>query len=124
MRLLVDMNLTPRWVGWLASSGIEAIHWSDIGPGNATDREIMAHARANGLILMTQDLDFGAILAVTQGAGPSVVQIRADIAIPETVGNAVVDALRQMADDIERGALLSIEPSRTRLRLLPLPKEG
>ena len=124
MRLLVDMNLTPRWVGWLAASGIEAIHWSDIGPGNATDREIMAHARANGLILMTQDLDFGAILAVTQGAGPSVVQIRAEIAIPETVGNAVVDALRQMADDIERGALLSIEPSRTRLRLLPLPKEG
>jgi len=28
MKLLVDMNLSPRWVGWLASVGVEAAHWS------------------------------------------------------------------------------------------------
>jgi Domain of unknown function (DUF5615) len=41
VKLIVDMNLSPRWVTLLASAGIEARHWSSIGPANATDREIM-----------------------------------------------------------------------------------
>jgi hypothetical protein len=32
MRLLVDMNLTPRWVEFLASAEYEAVHWSSVGP--------------------------------------------------------------------------------------------
>lgn len=31
MKLLVDMNLSPRWVKLLADADIEAIHWSSIG---------------------------------------------------------------------------------------------
>lgn len=27
MKLLVDMNLSPRWVNLLADAGIEAAHW-------------------------------------------------------------------------------------------------
>ena len=61
MRLLVDMNLSPRWVGVLAGAGIEAVHWSTLGANNASDSEIMAYARANDSIVLTHDLDFGAI---------------------------------------------------------------
>ena len=32
MKLLLDMNLSPRWVGVLPAAGFEAIHWSDVGP--------------------------------------------------------------------------------------------
>jgi predicted nuclease of predicted toxin-antitoxin system len=42
MRLLIDMNLSPRWVDVLADAGIEAIHWSALGAYNAPDSEIMA----------------------------------------------------------------------------------
>lgn len=31
MKLIVDMNLSPRWVEFLAGAGIEAVHWSMIG---------------------------------------------------------------------------------------------
>jgi len=31
MKLLVDMNLSPRWIGVLAGAGIEAAHWSTLG---------------------------------------------------------------------------------------------
>lgn len=31
MKLLVDMNLSPRWVNMLTQSGIEAAHWSALG---------------------------------------------------------------------------------------------
>jgi hypothetical protein len=35
-------------------------------------------------------------------------------------GNQVIVALRQMASELEEGALLTVDPNRTRLRLLPL----
>lgn len=120
MRLLIDMNLSPRWVGLLNGAGIEAAHWSTIGAHNAVDPLIMAYAAEHDYVVLTHDLDFGAILAATQGEKPSVVQIRADDVSPEAIGAPVVVALRQMADELHQGALLTIDTSRARLRVLPL----
>ena len=123
MKLLVDMNLSPRWIGLLKDSGVEAMHWSMVGKINATDADIMAYAMTNDCIVLTHDLDFSAILAVTQGEKPSVVQIRADDVSPSAIGMQVVTALRQMESELEAGALLTIDPSRTRLNLLPLQRK-
>ncbi|CAN5424068.1 hypothetical protein BH11PSE9_BH11PSE9_35060 [soil metagenome] len=85
MRLLVDMNLSPRWVGLLNGAGIEAAHWSTIGAVNAPDSEIMAYAAAHGYVVLTHDLDFGSILAATHGEKPSLVQIRATDVGPDVM---------------------------------------
>jgi len=120
MKLLIDMNLSPRWVDLLANAGIEAMHWSALGAANAPDMEIVAFARSNNYVVLTHDLDFGTILAVTQGEKPSVVQIRSEDVSPDVIGKPVVNALRQMTAELDEGALLTIDPGRTRLRLLPL----
>jgi predicted nuclease of predicted toxin-antitoxin system len=120
MKLLVDMNLSPRWVGVLAEANIAAVHWSNAGAHNASDSEIMDYARANGYIVLTHDLDFGAILAATQGAKPSVVQIRAGDVTPEAIGKSVITALKQMEHELEEGALITVDPQHARLRVLPL----
>jgi predicted nuclease of predicted toxin-antitoxin system len=124
MKLLVDMNLSPRWITLLADAGIEARHWSTLGPANAPDAEIMTYARANDYVVLTHDLDFSAILAATHGEKPSVVQIRTDDLNLNEIGEQVVAALLQMTSDLEEGALLTIDPKRTRLRLLPLPSRS
>jgi predicted nuclease of predicted toxin-antitoxin system len=121
MKLLVDMNLSPRWVDFLTSAGFEAEHWSALGASNAPDTEIMAYAKTNDYVILTHDLDFSAILAATRGGRPSVSQIRAGDLDPDVIGGIVVLALRQMAGKLEQGALLSVDPKRTRLRVLPLP---
>jgi len=123
MKLLVDMNLSPRWVCLLTGAGIEAEHWSSLGSANAPDPEIMSFAKVNGYVVLTHDLDFGAILAATHGDKPSVVQIRAENVSPEAIGGPVIDALRQMAAEVDAGALLTVDPNRTRLRVLPLQKD-
>ena len=120
MKLLVDMNLAPRWVSVLAEAGIEAAHWSTLGAHNAPDSEIMAYASKNDYVVLTHDLDFGAILAATHRQKPSVVQIRAEDVRPEVIGKHVAIALRQMETELQEGALLTVDPKRTRLRLLPL----
>ncbi len=120
MKFLVDMNLSPHWIALLLDSGWEAEHWSRIGRADAPDSEIMAYAASNGHVVITHDLDFSAILAVTHGRKPSVVQIRAEDVSPEAIGEYAVAALRLVETELEAGALLTIEPARTRLRLLPL----
>lgn len=124
MKLLVDVNLSPRWVGVLADAGIDAAHWSTLGSKNAPDSEIMAYAKVNDCVVLTHDLDFGSILAATHGEKPSVVQIRAEDVSPDVIGTRVVAALRQMASELEQGALLTVDPKRTRLSVLPLLPRG
>ena len=124
MKLLVDMNLAPRWVNLLASAGSDAFHWSSVGPANAPDLAIMAYARANDCVVLPHHLDFGAILAATQGEKSSVVQIRAEDVSPDVTGANVITALRQMSDELERGALITVDSHRTRLRVLPLQPRG
>jgi hypothetical protein len=62
-------------------------------------------------------------LAATHGEKPSVVQIRADDVSPDVIGKQVILALRQMASELEEGALLTVDPNRTRLRVLPLRQD-
>jgi predicted nuclease of predicted toxin-antitoxin system len=91
-----------------------------LGAPSAPDAEIMPFARDEGYVVLTHDLDFSTILAATHGDKPSVVQIRAEDVSPDVIGAAVIEALRQMATELDEGALLTIDPKRTRLRLLPL----
>ncbi len=124
MKLLLDMNLSPRWVGTLTNAGFEAAHWSMLGAKNAPDSEIMIYAKENNYVVLTHDLDFSAILAATHGEKPSVVQIRSDDVNPDVIGRQTIIALRQMESELAEGALLTIDQNRTRLRVLPLrPKE-
>lgn len=123
MKLLIDMNLSPRWAKYLTDAGIEAAHWSTLGAANAPDTEIMTFARINGYVVLTHDLDFSAILAATHGLKPSVVQIRSEDVSPDAIGKLVVEAVRQMNADLDSGALLTIDVNRTRLRILPLRQQ-
>ncbi len=42
LKILVDMNLSPDWISYLALAGWPAVHWSDIGDPRAIDSVIMA----------------------------------------------------------------------------------
>jgi predicted nuclease of predicted toxin-antitoxin system len=123
MKVLIDMNLSPSWARVLNEAGYEATHWSEIGPANAPDPAIMAYAAASGFVILTSDLDFGIALAITNTETPSVVQIRSEDLRPASIAMQVALALRQMRAELEEGALLTIDPKRTRLRLLPLRKK-
>lgn len=120
MKLLIDMNLSPRWVDTFACHNIQAVHWSHLGQMDAPDSEIMRIAADDGYVVFTHDLDFSAILAATQGRKPSVVQVRGNDISPEVIGAMVVKAMKQMQSELDVGALLTIDTKKVRLRILPL----
>jgi len=120
VKLLVDMNLSPSWVERLTRQGFEAIHWSTIGAATAPDVEILTWAHEQQFVVITNDLDFSAILAASAGAAPSVVQVRTQDLLSDAVVGIVAKAVQAHQTDIDRGALLSIDEGGTRVRMLPL----
>lgn len=122
MKLVVDMNLSLRWVEFLSSKGHEARHWSSIGAADAPDSEVMASARRNGQIVITNDLDFGSLLAHSGDEGPSVVLLRAPILAPEVIGPRLAFCLEHFKTQLTAGAVLVVGDRKTKVRLLPIMK--
>jgi predicted nuclease of predicted toxin-antitoxin system len=120
MKILIDMNLSPDWVGFFAEQEIQAIHWIKIGDPQATDRVLFDWARENQHIIFTHDLDFGIILALANERGPSVIQLRTQNTMPIAIGDLVMRILQQYRQELAFGALITIDEAKQRVRLLPL----
>ena len=58
MRILIDMNLTPRWVESFQAASREAVHCSTLGSATARHREICEYARLHDSLVLTNDLIF------------------------------------------------------------------
>ena len=120
LKLLIDMNLSPEWVQALRKHGWQAVHWSTVGDPRASDKEIMEWATTHQYVVFTHDLDFGTMLALSHEAGPSVLQIRTQDTLPDYLEGSVVAALSQHGADLSAGALVVVDESRSRVRVLPM----
>jgi predicted nuclease of predicted toxin-antitoxin system len=122
MKILVDLNLAPAWVGFLSERGIEARHWSEVGDLRAPDAEIMEWARQHGCLVFTHDLDYSALLAATHASGPNVLQVRTQDVLPAAIGELVIRVLDVHANALEKGAILTVDLLGARVRFLPIER--
>jgi predicted nuclease of predicted toxin-antitoxin system len=120
VKIVVDMNLSPLWVNELRADGHEATHWSNIGDPSAPDTAIMQWARENGAVVFTHDLDYGALLFATGAKAPSVIQMRSEDTRPRTMRSLVLRALADAKEGLQAGALVTVDPRKQRIHLLPL----
>jgi predicted nuclease of predicted toxin-antitoxin system len=123
IKIVLDMNLSPDFVKVFQLGGWETVHWSQVGVGNAKDRVIMEWARANGYVVVSHDLDFGDILAVTNADAPSVVQVRTQDLLGESLATTILAALHQYQEILEIGALIIVSQHKLRARILPLKRD-
>jgi predicted nuclease of predicted toxin-antitoxin system len=120
MRLLLDLNLSPALCSRFAAASHDAVHWSSVGDPKAPDVTILAYARQHDRIVLTHDLDFGALLAANRAESPSVIQFRTqDVLAPKFV-DIVLSTLKQFESEIRAGALVVIDERRSRVRILPI----
>ena len=120
MRLLLDMNVLPQLVPALATGGHDCAHWSTQGDPRASDEIILRYAKENGFVLITHDLDFGAILATSQAEAPSVIQVRMQDLLSERFVSTILVGLERFGEELQSGALIVVNENRTRVRILPL----
>lgn len=122
MKLLLDANLSPEVGRRLKEAGHDAIHVKDIGLLTATDPVILQAAAKEERILLTADSDFGALLALGSLASPSVLLLRsADHLRSSEQAELIAANLPQIAEGLEKGAIVSLTRDRLRIRELPIP---
>jgi predicted nuclease of predicted toxin-antitoxin system len=120
MRFLADMGVSQRVVTWLQEQGHDATHLRDEGLQRLENGDIFTKALRESRIILTWDLDFTEILALSKMGIVSAVVFR----LMNTRSDHVIERLERVlstsAQDLEEGAIVSVEEGRHRVRLLPL----
>lgn len=120
MRILADMGVDTRVVQWLQQHGHDAKHLRDEGLQRMPDGEIFAKAISEDRVIMTFDLDFGEIVALSRGQKASVILFRLhNTRTPHLIGR-LATVLAESTDALEKGAVVVVEESRHRVRYLPI----
>lgn len=121
MKLLIDANLSPKVAEGLREAGFDAVHVTDLDLLTASDDAIFDRAVEDGYVVVTADSDFGMLLALRRATSPSVVHLRGVAELgPEEHLELLVPNLPTIAEDLERGAIASLSPTRLAVRDLPL----
>jgi predicted nuclease of predicted toxin-antitoxin system len=117
------MCLSVSWSGFLEANGYEAAHWSKIGRPDEKDKVILSWAVKHDAVILTKDLDFAMLVFQKNLDRPSIVQIRSEEDLPGGAGPQVLRALSFLADDLRRGAVVTIAAGKTRATLIPFRTE-
>ncbi len=120
MKLLADLHIAPATVEFLRRLGHDVVRVSETLPPTATDREIVATAVAQGRVILTQDLDFSAIIALSGTTQPSLLSVRLSSSRIEHVNAVLERILPAVENDLLSGAVVVVEDQRIRLRQLPI----
>lgn len=121
MKFLIDQNLSPLVATGLSEAGHDAIHVSGLGMERADDSAVLDRASAEGRVIVSADIDFGTLLAVSGADRPSVVLIRRSA---DRRAIRLVELLLANLADVEEalgeGAIVALDANRIRIRALPL----
>ena len=120
MKFLADMGGSPQTVEVLKNQGYDAIHISEEGLFRMRDAEILEKACKEGRVILTFDLDFADFLAASVVIFPSTIIFRLKKTFPDFVSARLLSVLSDCKDELESGALVTIEDGRYRLRHLPI----
>jgi predicted nuclease of predicted toxin-antitoxin system len=120
MKFLADMGISHRTVSFLRDLGHEAKHLHDENLDEMPDDDILDKARREGWVLLTNDLDFGELLAISGAVLPSVITFRLRNMTSANVNRHLDRMLTQHSDKLVRGAIVSVRENRIRVRDLPI----
>lgn len=103
LRYLADMNIPPRTVEALRQRGLDIVRVSSLLPANASDADIPSRARQEDRGVITQDLDFSALLALGGHDRPSLITLRLLVTDPDTVTARLQQVLPHIETALQRG---------------------
>lgn len=119
MNFLADMGVAMRIVHWLREEGHDTVHLSEENLHRLQNGRIFEKAFAEQRIILTFNLDFGEILALSADHQVSVILFR----LHNTRTPHIIDRLKKVLEDagqvLAQGAIVIVEETRHRIRRLP-----
>jgi predicted nuclease of predicted toxin-antitoxin system len=113
VRFLADESCDFAVVTALRRAGHNVTAVVEINPG-AEDDVVLALARSEGRVLLTEDKDFGVLASAGGRDTAGVVLIRFPAGVRSSLGQAILDIVTELGDRLT-GAFVVAEPGRARL---------
>ena len=120
MKFLLDMPVGTRVMNWLKNRGFAVSHAREMGLATADDKVLLQRAVAENCVLISMDLDFPAILALTGADRPGVILIRMRDPRPDRICSRLDELFRTHGESQLTASVTILEDSRIRLRELPI----
>ena len=114
------MGIAQSTGEYLRSQGHDVVHLSEQGLERLPDDQIVTKALDESRTIVTHDLDFGRIVALSGYTVPSIVTFRLSDMKPARVNSALETVLREAAPSLDQGALVTVTDHGIRVRTLPV----
>ena len=114
VRFLADECFSGPLIRAIRGAGFDVVRSADTHPA-ASDEHVLALAFAQNRILLTEDNDFGDLVVRFGLPAHGVVRVAVKALPKPDQAARVVKALNGLGDKV-RGAMITIEPNRTRAR--------
>ena len=120
MKFLADMGIAAGVASWLKYQGHDTVHLRDEGLQRLPNGKIFVKAAGEDRVILTFDLDFGEIVALSGERTVSVVLFRLNNTTTPFVIARLERALPDCMEALNAGAIIVVEDARHRVRRLPL----
>jgi predicted nuclease of predicted toxin-antitoxin system len=120
VKFLIDMPLSPLLADRLKAKGHDAVHAIHLAMGRAPDSKILERARIDQRIVITADLDYPRLLAITRAEGPGLILFRGGNYSDQEIFEGMDRVFETIPLENLTNSIVVIEKKRIRRRPLPL----
>lgn len=123
MDFLLDMPVSPTLLNVLRAYGHAGVHAHQIGQARATDAALLELARREGRVVITADLDFPRLLALSSASQPGVILFRGGNYSDSGMCLLLERVLKTVAPEILAKSMCVVDKRRIRIAPLPLARK-
>ena len=120
MKFLLDMPVSPALVEVLKQYNHEGVHAGKIGKEKASDRELLQIARLEKRVVITADLDFPQLLALSSASGPGIILFRGGSYSDKEMCHLLERVLKGVSPRVLKKSICVVEQKRIRITQLPI----
>ena len=123
LEFLANMNISPLTLEQLRTLGWNIIRVSEVMEKGSKDIDILIYAQKYNKVVITQDLDFSNLLALSGYTKPSLINLRLENPRPDLVSAHIIDVVSVMEKELEEGVVVTVDETSARYKNLPIGLE-
>ena len=123
MKFLLDMPVSPSLLNTLRDHGHEGVHAHQINHDRAPDTDLLKIARREDRIIITADLDYPRLLALSSDEGPGIILFRGGSYSDAQMRALLERVLTEIPAETIHAAICVVDLRRIRIARLPISRK-